>query len=49
MKNAMMFAMGVLLLSSCSMMGMGMQDSKKDMAMKDTTMADGSMKMATAA
>ncbi len=29
MKQVMMFGTGVLLLSSCSMMGMGMKDSSK--------------------
>lgn len=42
MKNIMMFGMGVLLLSSCSMVGM--QDNKKDMAMKDGAMQDSMMK-----
>ena len=41
MKNTMMFGMGVLLLSSCSMMGMqdGAMKKNDSMAMKDTTVA----------
>ncbi|AZI41766.1 superoxide dismutase [Deinococcus psychrotolerans] len=52
MKNTMMFGMGVLLLSSCSMMGMGAgsKDStmtKDGAAMKDNSMADSSMAVKT--
>ena len=39
MKNTMMFGIGVVLLSSCSMMGMQDSAMKKDAAMSDTTVA----------